>query len=184
MAIVFFDLDGVLADFVRGALALHGRLDIPIREVTWGIEAQLNLEPAKFWEPLGFDFWANLAVYPDGLSLLRATEVLVGPERIAFVTSPCQTAGCVDGKRAWVERHFPDYSRRLFMGSAKELFASGEKILVDDHDKNIKAFAAAGGRFVQPPRPWNSLAPAAMPDGSFNVPQVFKILESVVRQVS
>lgn len=152
---VFFDLDGVLADFVAGALKAHGREDVSAASVTWGIEAQLRLEPAAFWAPLGFDFWANLTPYPDGLSLLSAAIGMVGGDNIGLLTSPCDTAGCVDGKRAWVSRHLPQFSRRLFVGSAKELFAGPTKVLVDDHDANIDKFNRAGGRTLQPPRPWN-----------------------------
>lgn len=79
MAVVFFDLDGVLSDFVRGALDHHGRGDFPYEEVRWGIEEQLGIDPKQFWEELGHAFWANLSVYPDGLCLFRSAERLVGP---------------------------------------------------------------------------------------------------------
>jgi hypothetical protein len=174
---VFFDLDGVLVQFVAGALKLHKREDLHQRSVTWGIESQLGLTPAEFWSPLGFDFWVNLEPYRDGFGLLAAAANLVGDENIGLLTSPCDTAGCVDGKRAWVARYLPGYSRRLMVGSAKELFAGPTKILVDDHDANIQKFSAAGGRTVQPPRPWNSLSRCCCDvDGGFNVERVLAML--------
>ncbi len=178
---VFVDLDGVLCDFVRGALAAHGRADVPEASVAWGIESQLGIEPAAFWGRLGFDFWAGLEPYPDGFALLRRAEELVGPERIGLLTSPCDTAGCVDGKRAWVVRHLPGYARRLFVGSAKELFAGPSKVLVDDHDANVDRFLAAGGFTFQPPRPWNRLAVGCYAGtAAFNVELAAKTLEMTV----
>ena len=153
--VIFFDMDGVVCDFVGGALALHGRTDVPVASVPWGIEAHLGLEPAEFWRHMGFAFWAGLAPLPDGFRLLDHALALVGAERIGLLTSPCDTPGCVDGKRAWVERHLPGLKRRLFVGSAKELFAGPHKVLVDDHDANVDRFAAAGGSVIQPARPWN-----------------------------
>jgi hypothetical protein len=154
--VLFFDLDGVLADFVGGALAAHGRGDVPASSVPWCIEKALGIEPTAFWAPLGFDFWANLKPLPDGMRLFDRACVLMGADRIGLLTSPCETHGCADGKRAWVKRHLPPaMSRRLFIGSAKELFAGPHKVLVDDHDANIDRFHEAGGATVQPPRPWN-----------------------------
>lgn len=153
--VIFFDMDGVLCDFVGGALALHGRTDVPVAAVPWGIEAHLGIDPAAFWAPMGFAFWRDLAPLFDGFRLLDHALALVGAERIGLLTSPCDTPGCADGKRAWVERHLPGLKKRLFVGSAKELFAGPHKLLVDDHDANIDRFHEAGGAVIQPPRPWN-----------------------------
>lgn len=184
MTTIFFDIDGVLADFVGGALRHHGRTDIPVDNVTWGIEAQLDMAPAAFWDALGYDFWAGLDVYPDGLALFTHAVRLVGGDNVALLTSPCDTAGCVDGKRAWVAHHFPAFRRQLFVGSAKHLFAGRGKVLVDDHDANVRAFSAAGGRTVQPARPWNGLAHLCGPGASFDVERTAAMLAQEVRFAS
>ena len=179
---IFFDLDGVLANFVAGAFAAHGK-SIPIETVEWGFPAQLGFEGVndpKFWEPFGHSFWENLAPYDDGLSLLRAAEGLIGPDQIGLLSSPCDTAGCVDGKRAWVGRYLPCYRRRLFLGSAKELFAGRNKVLVDDHDPNCEKFAAAGGQVVTPPRPWNRRKAECTSGGGFGLMGALVELERAV----
>lgn len=114
------------------------------------------------------------------VALLAACEALVGRERIGLLTSPCDTAGCVDGKRAWVAKHLPEYRRRLFVGSAKELFAGPTKILVDDHEPNAIKFVRAGGHALVPPRPWNNGAACCVEGDRFNVPEVFDRLSELV----
>jgi hypothetical protein len=177
---ILFDLDGVLADFVGGALMYHGRTDIRHADVRWAIEAQLGLDPAAFWRDLGYGFWASLPVLPDGLALLTAAQDIVGWDRIGLLTSPCDTNGCIDGKRAWVEKHAPQHRRRLFVGSAKELFAGPTKVLIDDHDGNVEKFQAAGGLVVQPPRPWNARRAECVNGHEFDVAKVVEELRTVV----
>lgn len=179
--VIFFDMDGVLSDFVSGALALHGRTDVPVASVPWGIEAHLGIEPAAFWRHMGFAFWAGLAPLPDGMKLLDHALALVGAERVGLLTSPCDTPGCVEGKRAWVERHLPGLKRRLFVGSAKELFAGPHKVLVDDHDANVDRFAAAGGAVIQPARPWNRHKALCVRGHEFDVGAHCEMITAAVR---
>lgn len=179
--VIFVDLDGVVADFVSAALFVHGRSHVPLSSVPWCIEKFLGIEPAAFWAPLGFDFWSSLETLPDGMKLLDHALALVGAERIGLLTSPCDTPGCVDGKRAWVERHLPGLKKRLFVGSAKELFAGPGKLLVDDHDANVDRFAAAGGAVIQPARPWNRHAALCVRGHEFDVGAHMDFVTAAVR---
>lgn len=154
---IFFDLDGVLADFVGGALAHHGR-SIPFDEIRWGFPEQIGFDgpndPA-FWSPLGYDFWRCLPVLDDGMQALAHAEKLFGAKSIAILTAPCKTRGCLDGKRDWVAHHLPGYSRRLIFASAKGFLGGPNKVLVDDRDENIDSWQVTGGVGVLFPRPWN-----------------------------
>lgn len=173
--IVLFDMDGVLVDFVRGSLRLHGRLDhVPFPDLRWDFPQQVGFEGtwvSDFWNPLGRDFWASLDPLPDGMELFRNVEAYC--ERyghsLGLLSSPCNTAGCCDGKRDWVERHLPAYRKRTFLGSDKTVFASRGIVLLDDHDANVDAFRARGGRSVLIPRPWNVHRDECTGDGSFDV---------------
>lgn len=182
--VIFFDIDGVLANFVAGALGLHGK-SLPILDVRWDFLTQVGFDGVNdpaFWSPMGQEFWANLATYSDGMDFLRYAEALVGKESVGLLTSPCDTEGCVEGKRAWVARHLPEYKRRLFVGAAKHLFAGPGKILIDDHDANADAFRAAGGEAYQPARPWNRFRPYCLPDGSFDTWAACDRLERLVER--
>lgn len=181
MTSVFFDMDGVLADFVRGALKLHKREDVPISSVPWGLEDRLGIPIADFWKGMDYDFWANLPLLEDGTNLLYRVERMIQPDRIGFLTSPCQTAGCRDGKADWVNQWFKPYKSRLFMGSQKDLFADGSKILIDDRDENCHAWARAGGQPVLVPRPWNGLSYKCDANGNFDVESVLSNVEASLR---
>ena len=155
MITVYFDLDGVLADFVGGALMIHNRTDVEHSQIPWDMPAHLAMSPEAFWAPLGFAFWRDLEPHDDGMELFRRVEELVGRDRIALVSSPCQTAGCDEGKRAWVAKHLPGYERSLFLGGDKWKLAGPTKLLLDDHEGNLVKFRDAGGAAVRVPRPWN-----------------------------
>lgn len=170
--VVYFDLDGVLADFVGGSIRAHGVADNPAT-TRWG-DLENRLGPAAFWGPLGFDFWSGLDIHPDGFELLEHVERIVGMERIGILTSPCDTDGCTDGKRAWVLKHLPDYYRRLFIGKDKSIHAAPNKLLIDDHDLNVDWFLEAGGWGVLIPRPWNRRHALVHPNVHFNVPAVLR----------
>lgn len=183
MVSIFFDVDGVIADFVGGILKQHNREDIQRKDVRWGLEAQLGIAPADFWHPLGFEFWANLPMLDDGWRFLQQAEWMLGAANIGLLTSPCDTPGCIDGKRKWIKRYFPDYERRTFFGSAKHLFAGPTKILVDDNDDNCRRFMEAGGQTLLVPRPWNESRLSSNMDGSFSLKTMSERLTNVLRRV-
>lgn len=164
------DLDGVLCDWVRGAMHLHD-IRMTLEEFYAGhkgtpyVQDILQMPAAAFWEPMNEEFWANLEWMPDGREILSMCEERFGREHITIGTSPSYNPGCWDGKRRWIERHMPSYYHRTeaqMFGSRKWMMANSETILVDDFDSNIKKFEDTRGGHVCPvPRLWNSLHPLA-----------------------
>lgn len=180
---VFFDMDGVLADFVRGALAHHARSDFPIERVEWNFPSQIGFtgtNDPSFWQNLGLKFWSTLDILSDGFVLLREAERLVGADRIALLSSAADTHGCCDGKRIWVKKYLPDYYRRTFFGSSKGLIGGPGRVLVDDHDGNIDAWTAAGGVAVTVPRPWNERRGECLPGANFHTQTVLDELRDAI----
>lgn len=159
MPVIFLDLDGVLVDFVGGVCRYFGKANPytrPEAQGEWGLEKLLGIEPEDFWRPLSYSFWAHLEPTPDAWPILAAVENAArGPQNVCLLTSPCQTAGCVDGKMEWIKQNLPDYQRRVLFGSAKHFVAESGKILVDDSDANCDAWRKAGGQAVLVARPWN-----------------------------
>lgn len=151
---IFIDLDGVLADFIGGAAKFHGK--DPSLVIRYGIEECWGLTREQLWSPLGYDFWVNLELTQEAHTIVSMCEETVGVSNVCILTSPCHTPGCTDGKRSWVEKHFPQYSKQLLIGSAKHFCASSHSLLIDDSDDKITAFKEAGGRVFLFPRRWNS----------------------------
>ncbi len=170
--VCYLDLDGVLVDFVSGALREHNRT-LPAKDVRWDFPGQIGfVQGAKdplFWAPLGYQFWATLDWTPEGRALLAGVETIFGEENVVLMTSPCATDGAVEGKVAWIKRRIPQYSRRFFVGPCKHLAAGPGKILIDDHDDNCAKFALGGGVALTPPRPWNMRIGESDDEGRFDV---------------
>ncbi len=169
--VCLLDLDGVLVDFVGGALSLHGK-HVPPSEVRWDFLTQIGLEPADFWRPLGRSFWAGLPWTAEGRELLDVVEDVFGPENVCLLTSPCATPGCCEGKLDWVARELPAYRRRVLVGACKHLVAGPGKLLLDDHDANVEAFREAGGSAILVPRPWNDRRAECDGQGRFDAAAV------------
>lgn len=173
---ILFDLDGVLVDFIRGAIEVHG-LHTTAEELYAGrpnvdIVELFNMPHPFFWKPMGYEFWAKLELLPDGIQILQYFEQRYGQEHITLWTTPSRNYGCCDGKMRWVERHLPRYyTHNIEFGHKKWLGARPDQILVDDMDKNVKKFVARGGNVVQPPRIWNSLYADS-----------YRVMESIVEQ--
>lgn len=178
---VFFDLDGVLADFVRGAMAYH-RKYIPIGDVRWDFPPQLGFDSENdpaFWNPLGEIFWKNLGILYDGMQVLYKLREIFPVHNIGVISSPCRTYGCDAGKRYWVEMNLPsDMRRNVFIGNNKHLIAGPGKLLIDDSDENIDKWIKAGGWGILAPRPWNRERQHTDFAGMFDAERMFNLVVS------
>lgn len=155
---VFLDVDGVLADFIGPALAHHGVIFDPktYPPGLWDIWKFVGCTEQEFWAFDGFEFWRDLPVYPWAKPLVDGLEQLVGQQNICLLTSPSVNAMCINGKREWIAKHFPAYSKQVLFGSAKQFCAHPSTVLIDDSDGNCKKFMEAGGHVVTFPRVWNA----------------------------
>ena len=158
---VFIDLDGVMVDFVRGALkwwglgdpwnckANHGRHDM------WDL---VGMERAEFVRPMqNQNFWQTLPWTEDGLEILRMVEAAFRKD-IAILSSP-RLGGTAEeaGKRNWIMRRLPEYENMAWLGRGqKAAFAHPNALLIDDSDDEILAWCQRGGRGILLPRLWNS----------------------------
>jgi len=167
---VLFDFDGVLARFTDGAFAVHGIAPEPVTE--WNFHHKHGLTDEQFYAPMGRDFWAGLGRWEDGFALLGAVIEAVGRERVAFLTSPCRTPGCDEGKRLWAATHLSplgfDPWRDVFIGSNKAFLAHWGVVLVEDSDATISRWRDAGGHAWLVPRLWNGQWHYCDADGTFD----------------
>lgn len=164
---VFIDMDGVVADFVVGALKAHHFTDeaimMTLREwpyAEFNMPKVLGMDSKTFWGAIHEDVWANLQPYNGARALVKAVENLVGEDNVYFLSSPTIDPKCLSGKGNWLIQHFPRYwyTRHFVFTPHKKLFANSRTILIDDYCKNCEDFGRAGGWSILYPQKWNKLA--------------------------
>lgn len=174
--VIYFDLDGVVAQFVTGVFAVHGK-SLPIHDVRWNFMLQMGFhaedDPA-FWTPLeNAHFWRNLAPHADGMELFRRVTAEYGDDAVSILSSAMVRCSA-DGKRDWLKRHMPTHHDCAIFATKKYRLASPCKLLIDDNDGNVRAFREKGGRAVLVPRPWNERRSECLPGGEFDVDAVWR----------
>lgn len=153
--VFYLDLDGVLTDFNRPAMAVIG-VEHPPAEWHWYAGIPNGFQRVN--DACTVDFWANLSFMPDGREILREVckKIRRGIDEFYLLTTPMPNPGSWTGKYLWVERNLPEW-KLIVTNAPKRLLASPDAILIDDNDTNIQEWVAAGGIGILVPRPWNEL---------------------------
>ncbi len=154
---ILLDVDGVLANFVKGACALHNQ---PVESVDcWDFNIKWGISSDELWAPIhdaGWEWWANLEPYPWFDDLIHMVEE-ADPNYVICTTPSASPYSC-SGKLEWIHRHLGKDFRRYIMACDKSPLAARGRLLIDDGDHNCKAFREKGGDFICVPQPWNSNA--------------------------
>lgn len=147
------DVDGVLADFVRGACVVHGDPNHTPTDWDW-FHTDWGISATEFWRPIkeaGENFYRNyvppLPWKEDLLGLLREHGDVV------LATANPLHPGLAASKIAWLNKHVP--GTPVMMGCQKELMAKPGRILVDDNEDNLVAWLKNGGHPIRMNQPWN-----------------------------
>jgi len=175
------DMDGVLVDFARPALAAHGVALNDLSEYPfedgWDIaracntlRKSLGLEPItehQFWAKLDNEFfWANLPPCNGMYKFLDEIKTIYPRTELCICSSAAQPGACM-GKNQWLRKFLPDYPAILTLfpldkvtrkpggSSPKYRTAGPATMLIDDSSKMCKTFVDAGGSCILVPRPWN-----------------------------
>jgi hypothetical protein len=131
---IYCDMDGVLVDFDRGYQELTGM-------TTQQADA---IGGDTFWEPLtkaGAKWWITLNWMLDGKQLWD----YIKKYNPILLSAPSREESSKLGKRVWVKRELPGVKLILKYASQKQEYASPTSILIDDRQKNIDQWEAAGG---------------------------------------
>jgi hypothetical protein len=157
----FIDMDGVFVDFLGGAIDWFGcekTIEDDWPQGEWGDEKVFIEFFGKtfdqFWPGVQDEkFWAGLDFTYDGKAFLK----FMRPLKPVILTSP--SFGGATGKQMWIKKHAPKYlySGRYLIGPGKNYVAREGAVLIDDYEKNIDEWKAAGGIGILYPRPWNHL---------------------------
>lgn len=160
---IFLDLDGVAADFVGGFLRLAG-LDRVHVFANWAPGAScmfdaLGIPEATGWSMVGMGgtaFWAELDAMPEGLRLWEELRMIAPTTWLTAPPRSMPAAGfAAAGKVQWLKRQFGPAFNRYLLGPDKRACAWRTSVLIDDNDRNVEAFKAAGGNAILWPQHWN-----------------------------
>lgn len=137
---IYLDLDGVFADFEKKAIELVGK-------------KPKDMQPTEFWKELGKHdhVWRDLELMPGSRALYDAVMKIPDVD-VAFLTALPRPTGkmatAADDKKLWVKEHFGTeckvYTVVGGVNKAKYI-QTPDDILIDDTQKNIDAWTAAGG---------------------------------------
>ena len=148
--VCFLDMDGVLADFVRGMCNAHmckNPFDDPRNYGKWNLAPMLGLTSVEFWYKATVNFWKNLPWTDDGKEIYDTCLKVF--DRVIICTH-AHNGEAMAGKYAWMQKHIPNVPF-IFIKDKYYLNKEGH-VLIDDADHNIEHWPRNG--FLVP-RPWN-----------------------------
>ena len=158
---ILLDQDGVLADFLSGAIKVLNRAygrDITLEQYSkefgkWGTYDYYGITVEQFWKPIDdeHNFWMDLPPMPWATKLYTA---LAAVGDVTIVTMPGADPDCGRQKLQWLDYHLGIKHTEVFLGARKYLMA-GNGILIDDYYKNVDAFKENGGQAILIPSTWN-----------------------------
>jgi 5'(3')-deoxyribonucleotidase len=160
---ILLDMDGVIADFLGGALKVLNRdfnKSMTIEQYAtefgqWGTYDYYGITQEQFWESIDKtpDFWYRLEPMPWGRDLYKFLKEF---GEVTIVTTPNLHPDCASQKLKWLNGYLGIQSNEVFLGARKYLMA-GNGILIDDYHKNISSFKEAGGEAILIPSNWNTI---------------------------
>lgn len=165
---IFLDVDGVLNHFSTyvlyrlGCPIMPGENDKYPRQCEDIVDAYRilsgeRISKSEFWSRITQDMWAQCPRSEEFTFLIERSLRIVGRDNVFILTAPTLDPLCVAGKVQWIQNQLPrELQRNFLIGPHKHICAKPGHLLVDDFDRNVKAFRAEGGQALLVPRPWNS----------------------------
>ena len=107
---LLLDLDGLLVDFITGAIKAHALHGYEWQPGAYSdMAATCNIPDDEYYKPLDQEFWANLQKTQDADQILAMVEAPLGPQKVCILSSPGSNIGAYYGKHQWLAQHAPDY---------------------------------------------------------------------------
>lgn len=133
---IYLDMDGVLTDFKAMFKDIDGRSTEEIEkegdEVFW-----------KHVDDGGLKFWSDMYWVKGSKKLWN----YVKNKNVSILSAPARRLpDSVKGKQIWISRELKPIPNVIFTRARnKKEYANSNSILIDDLEKNIKQWKAAGG---------------------------------------
>lgn len=127
---IYFDMDGVLVDFVKKASTITAK------------------SKSAFWEEvskIGIDFWLTMDEI-SGIKELVKKLTEKGIEVNVLTKLPtADTGNAAEGKIRWLNSHFYNiFTDIIFTKKQKGLYAKEDSLLIDDKESNCNDWACSG----------------------------------------
>lgn len=136
--VVFFDMDGVVADFDGHYKTVFNR--DPSKDDHFTGRQFVSTRP---------NFFAELPVIEKGRELVN--KLLEKGYKIVFLTTPMPgIKECKMDKYNWIKRHFGEFDV-IFSDKKHDYVVDDQSILIDDMDYNLKPWKDSGGTEIKFP---------------------------------
>jgi hypothetical protein len=145
---IYFDLDGVMADFDTSAEGVLGMSSH---------EFQFKFGAAELWRRLTMvpDFWLNFQLMPGAWAMWCATADM---PRAILTALPSSNDEDIDRqKRRWVNERLGSVKVITCQTEEKPNHCQPGDVLIDDRNINEKAWVAKGGHFIHYMTPSDTL---------------------------
>lgn len=150
---LYFDMDGVLADFSKGAEKLGAWVK--------NEEGKTELDWAPIYEE-GEEFWANLEWTPNGKELFtKVYDYVTSKGCQVCILSAVHYKEGIEGKKTWLSHNLPAGRKKIKAYFTKDgndkagyitnvgKFADEDCVLIDDFGSNCKFFRENGGQAIK-----------------------------------
>lgn len=156
MTTIYCDLDGVIANFVDGAIEAA---DLPLThdDVNQWDFFKPYMSAEHFWGCVHTQscFWEDLPVYPWAHELVEALRSFGD---VVYCSDPTLDDESATGKIKWLKRHgfVRPGERNYILAAEKWRLSQSGVILLDDSPVNCRRFYTGGnGLSIQFPQRWN-----------------------------
>ena len=146
---IYYDMDGVLADFDRGIIELCG-LEPYSQNEKW--DPSFAERDDRMWAAIrdAGHFYDRLELLPGAEEMFRRVWAKYGKRCEILTGIPRASRGIVtagDDKKAWTARLLSDEVKvNLVLRKEKQNYCTGEDcVLIDDRVKTIEEWKEAGG---------------------------------------
>jgi len=153
--IIYFDMDGVLADFEAGFFKVSGQ-DLSL--LPDDVFADKETKDKVFSHPT---FFLDLPILPEAKDMVRYAMGFAADVQALTATGYSNEEAVAAQKEEWIARHFPEITQvhTVPKSDMKAKYAWPDVILIDDRlEKSIKPFRAKGGIGIHHTSPANTKA--------------------------
>lgn len=132
--IIYFDMDGVLADFNGGYEKLFNKQP-----------SDSSRDDPNIGKLVGSDIFATLNKLPGADALIKTAVQLFGGYSICSSPLRNDHKNSELNKRYWITKHLNPQPDNIVITGKKDSYAKGKNILIDDKPKNIIPWRERGG---------------------------------------